>query len=748
MLTRTARLATRMPRTILAVAFLVTVLCGAFGATAASHLKAGGFISPDAESARVLQIMADEFGGAVPNFTLLVSSDAGVDDPATAAKGVELTEALKARPDIEGVNSYWTAPSFMANSLRSSNGEYALVIAYLQGDENDMEQTAGELEKQLTGDFDGITVKQGGLASLYHDLNTQITRDLAIAEGIAVPLSLIVLILVFGSLIAAALPVAVGLFAIVAALAILRLFTLFTDVSIYALNLTTAMGLALAIDYSLFIVSRFREELGNGLDPTAATVRAVQTAGRTVLFSAITVALSMAVLSVFDVYFLKSFAYAGVAVVGAAAVAAILFLPAALILLGPRVNALDLRVPLRRLFHREAPAPGPLPSEQTRWYRLVSLVMRHAAPVAIVIIAVLLALGYPFLSVRFGYPDDQVLPADTTSRQVGDILRAEFPQANPGDNITIVLKGYRGDTATIGTYATELSRVDDVAAVLSSAGIYISGTRVTSAPPGIANDAGTYLNLVTTVDPATPAGAQQLRTVQAIPPPGPALYGGTSAINADSLKALSDRLPLAGTLIALTTFIVLFLFTGSVVLPIKALALSTLSLGAAFGAMVWVFQEGHLSGLLGFTATGYLIPTIPILMFCLAFGLSMDYEVFLLSRVREEWLATHDNTHAIAAGVARTGRIFTAAALLMAIVFGALVTSGVSFIKLMGLGLTLTVLVDATIIRLLLAPALMRLLGPVNWWAPGPLVRLHAAIGLNEDEETTRTRATETAGRT
>ncbi|WP_280260812.1 MMPL family transporter [Nocardia abscessus] len=747
MLTRIARFTTRSPRTVLAAALAIALLCGVFGATAPAHLKSGGFTSNNAESAQVNQLIADNFAGAAPNFVLLVGSAAGADDPATRAAGVRLADALKTRADVQGVQSYWTTPQPLANALRSTDGKSALVVAYLEGDETQIQQTAGELERQLAGVSDGVTVRQGGIAAIYHDVTEQTTRDLALAEGVAVPLSMIVLILVFGSLVAAALPLTIGIFAILATLAILRLFTLFTDVSIYALNMTTAMGLALAIDSSLFIVSRFREELGHGLDPTAATIRSVQTAGRTVLFSALTVALSMAVLSVFDLYFLKSFAYAGVAVVAAAAAASIVVLPAALVLLGHRVNSLDLRAPLRRLFRRGAPAPGPRAPEDSGWYRLAGVVMRHAAPVAIVIIALLLALGAPFLSVQFGYPDDRVLPETASSRQVGDALRTEFPQADPVASTTIVLDGYRGDVAALGGYAAELSKVDGVPAVLSGAGIYASGARVAAAPPGMVNDTGTYLSVATKLDPFSPAGDRQLKEIRAIPVPGDALYGGAAAANADSLHALASRLPLAAALIALATFVVLFLFTGSVVLPIKALLLNTLSLAAAFGAMVWVFQEGHLSGLLGFTPVGYLVPTMPILMFCLAFGLSMDYEVFLLSRVREEWLATHDNTRAVAVGLARTGRIFTAAALLMAIVLGALVTSKVSFMQLLGLGLTLTVLVDATIIRGLLAPALMRLLGRANWWAPAPLARLHAKIGLTEGEEDIAARPLETAGR-
>lgn len=746
MLIRIAQLVTRSPRAILVGALAVALLCGVFGATAASGLKSGGFVSSDAESTQATELLAENFEGAAPNYILLVDSPEGVDTPAVQARAQAAVDTIRAHPGTTIVQSYWTAPSpAVASALRSTDGNSGLIAVHLAGDETQMQEAAGEISAQVTGTTDGVTIRAGGAAATFHEVNEQITHDLAVAEAAAIPLTLIVLILVFGSLVAASLPLLVGLFAIAATLAILRLFTLFTDVSIYAMNLTTALGLALAIDYSLFIVSRFREELAGGLDPRAATVRALQTAGRTVLFSALTVALSLSAMLVFDLYFLRSFAYSGVAVVVAAAAASVIVLPAALVLLGHRVNALDLRAPLLRLFGRE-PAPlGAMVPEQTGWYRLVLRVMRFAVPVSVVIVALLLALGSPFLSVKFGYPDERVLPETAASRQVGDEVRAEFPRADPGGNTTIVLDGYQNEQG-VGAYAARLSEVDDVTGVLSSAGVYVSGNRLAPTPPGMANDTGTYLTVNTSLDPFSPAGGDQLAELRAVPAPAPPLFSGAAAMNEDSLDALADRLPLAALLIVLATFVVLFLFTGSVILPLKALLLNTLSLTAAFGAMVWIFQDGHLEGLLGFTAVGYLVPTMPILMFCLAFGLSMDYEVFLLSRIREEWLrrragrtgggfAAEDNTASVAIGVARTGRIFTAAAVLMAIVIGALATSQVSFIQLMGLGLTLTVLADATIIRALLVPALMRMMGPLNWWAPKPLARLHDRFGLGEETE-------------
>jgi RND superfamily putative drug exporter len=737
MLVRIAHLATRHPRTILLAAALLAVLCGVFGASVTSHMKTGGFTSSDAESSQASKLIADNFGGAEPNLILLVRDNAGADSPAAKAAGAKLVDTVRSRGDVIGIQSYWNTPQPLSSALRSKDGKSALVLGYITGEETAAQKIAGEIADQVVGTSNGVTIDQGGLSSVYHDVNGQITHDLAVAEGVAIPLSFIVLILVFGSLVAAFLPLAVGIFAILTTLAILRTLTVFTDVSIFALNMTTALGLALAIDYSLFIVSRYREELVNGLEVEAAVVRAVQTAGRTVLYSALTVALSVAALGVFNLYFLKSFAYAGVAVVAAAAAASILILPAVLMLLGHRVNAADLRKPLGRLLGRTPRAD--LAPEQTFWYRTVQRVMRYAAPVAIVIIVLLLAVGSPFLGVKFGYPDDRVLntSASASSRTVGDALRSDF-QANAATNVTVVLDGYRGNPAAVGDYAAALSKVQGVAGVLSGVGVYSGGMRVSAGPPPMINDTGAFLTVATTVDPFTAAGKTQLTQLRDVPSPGRALFGGAAAVNVDALDALGARLPLAGALIVLATFVVLFLFTGSVLLPLKALALNTLSLTAAFGAMVWIFQDGHLSGLVGSDPTGYLVPTMPILMFCLAFGMSMDYEVFLLSRIREEWLASGrtaaDSNRAVALGVARTGRIFTAAALLMAIVMAAMVTSKVSFIQMMGLGMTLTVLADATLIRGLLAPALMRMMGTANWWAPAPLARLHAKIGLREDE--------------
>ncbi|WP_068274560.1 MMPL family transporter [Aldersonia kunmingensis] len=738
MLDRIAYFVIGRPRAVLVAALLIAVASGLFGFSAISHMKAGGYGTEDAESARASEMLVDNFGGAEPNLVFLVDAPDGVDSPAAEAAGAHIVDTLKSAEYVDpaSVQSYWTSPSDLASAFRSRTAHTALITAHVDGDDTTAPARATELSEDLTGTTDGITVRAGGMTMAYHEINDQVAKDLAIAEAIAIPISAIVLILVFGSLIASLLPLVIGIFAILTTLAILRLFTLITDVSVFALNMTTALGLALAIDYSLFMVSRFREELAAGRDVGPAVVRTVQTAGRTVLYSALVVALSMSALMVFPIYFLKSFAYSGLAVVAAAAVAALVVVPAALMALGHRVNSLDLREPLRRLFRLQPRRE--VPPEESRWYVGVNAVMRRAAPVAIAAIVFLLFLGAPFLGAKFSYPDERVVPAAVSeSRAVGDSLRQNF-DLNTGGATIAVLPGYSAGSGPLADYAAELSEVPGISAVTSSAGTYMAGARVASPLPEMANESGTYLRIVSDSDPFGKAAASQLEAARAVPAPGEVLFTGPAAANHDSLSALGSRLPLALGLIVASTLIVLFLFTGSVVLPIKAVLLNTLSLSAAFGAMVWIFQEGHFSDPLGFTPTGYLSPTMPLLMFCLAFGMSMDYEVFLLSRIREEWLhsgrTTEDNTHAIAMGIARTGRIFTAAAVLMAIVFIAMITAQVSFMKMFGLGLGITVLVDATLIRGCLAPAMMHLMGRANWWAPKPLARLHERFGLREHD--------------
>jgi RND superfamily putative drug exporter len=739
MLTRLANLAIRTPRRVLVIAGLLLFGGAVFGAPVASHLLTGGFTDPSADSTRATSVIDAKFHGGQANLVFLVTAKGGVDSTAARTTGTHIRDALAARTDwTTFAKSYWTSPAGQSGALRSKDGRYGLVVTHIKGNDNEIQVRSGKLADELGKGVGGAGVQAGGSALAYHQVNNQTKKDLAMAEAIAVPLTAIALILVFGSLIAALVPLAVGIFAIIETLAILRALSTLTSVSIYAMNMTTALGLALAIDYSLFMVSRYREELRAGHDPHDAIVATVRTAGRTVLFSALTVGLSLSALIIFPMYFLRSFAYAGLAVVVLAAAASIIVLPACLALIGTRVNSLDLRVAVRRALRRPEPAPKPL--ERGFWYRLAGAVMRRPFALGIAVTAVFLLLGTPFLRANFGYPDDRIINSSASARTVGDVLRSDFTQDASAGLVGVAPSTSATNPGEIATYTAAVSRIQGVESVSSPAGTYVHGSRTGGAQPGLRSTTGTgaLFDVATDVDPFSSAGSTLVHDLRNQPAPWKVLYSGAAAFNVDAMSGLGSKLPLALGLIALATFVVLFLFTGSVVVPLKALVLNMLSLTATFGAMVWVFQEGHLSGLLGFTPTGYLVANMVILMFCLAFGMSMDYEVFLLSRIREEWVNSDRtdaaNRRAVSLGLARTGRIVTAAAALMAIVFAAMVGSKVAFMQLFGLGLTIAVLADATLVRGILVPAFMRLMGRRNWWAPRPLVQLHERFGLKEVE--------------
>lgn len=735
MLHRIAHLALAAPRRVLVVAALAMVAAGIFGIPVAKSLSAGGFQDPTSESARATQLLSDKFARGDMQLVISVTDDnAGAQSPAARAAGADIAAQLKASPFVTEVSSAWTVPAPAAATLISKDGKTGLILAGITGGESGAQKHAKELTDQLVHDRDGVTVRAGGEAMIYVQINGQSEKDLLMMESIAIPLSFLVLVWVFGGLLAAALPLAVGGFAILGSLAVLRGFTMVTDVSIFALNLTVAMGLALAIDYTLLIVSRYRDELAEGVDPDRALVRTMVTAGRTVLFSAMTVALSMVAMVLFPMYFLKSFAYAGIAVVALAAFAAIVVAPAAIALLGDRLDAYDVRRFIRRVLGR--PEPVRKPVEQTFWYRMTKRVMRRSVPVGLAVIALLLMLGAPFLGIKWGFPDDRVLPSSASSRQLGDELRNDFA-VDSSTAVTVVLPDVtRLAPAELDRYAGDLSRAADGVSVSAPGGTFVDGRRV--GPPtsgtGIA-DGSAYLTVGSHVPLFSDASEAQLDALHAVSAPAEVQFTGLAQVNRDSSHAITSRLPLVLGIIATITFVLLFLLTGSVVLPLKALVLNVLSLSAAFGALVWIFQDGHL-GALGTTSTGTLVANLPVLLFCIAFGLSMDYEVFLVSRIREYWLESgqtrEDNDESVALGLARTGRVVTAAALLMSISFAALIAAQVAFMRMFGLGLTIAVLVDATLVRMLLVPAFMHLMGQWNWWAPAPLARLHKRIGISE----------------
>ena len=727
-----------------------------FGVPVAKSLSSSGFGDPTSESASAKQLLTDKFHQGDMQMLITVTAPEGATGPAARAVGLDIVDQLRRSPDVAEVTSAWTTPPAAAKRLISDDGKTGLVVAGIGGGESAAQTTAQTLSDEITRDHPagttGVVVRSGGDATVNAQINSQLQRDLLLMESIAVPLSFLVLVWVFGGLLAAALPVVVGLMAILGSLAVLRVITFSTDVSNLAPNLSTALGLALAIDYTLLIISRYRDELADGADPNTALIATMTTAGRTVLVSATTVALSMAAMILFPMHVLKSFAYAGVATVAFAALAAVVVTPAAIVLLGDRLNALDVRRLARRLLHRPDPVRAPI--EGRFWYRSTTSVMRRAVPVGLAGVALLLVLGAPFFGVKWGFPDDRVLPASASAHQVGDQLRTDFAD-NSATSVTAVIPDADGLTpADLARYAAELSRVPDVSAV--------------SAPTVAQGSA--FLTIGSTAPLFSDISQTQLDRLHAVPGPAghPVELTGIAQTNRDSVHAITSRLPAVLGLIAVITFGLLFLLSGSVVLPVKALVLNVLSLTAAFGALVWIFQDGHL-GALGTTPTGTLPANTPVLLFCIAFGLSMDYEVFLVSRIREYWLASGaagpatlspgaagpatlspgaaatttsgpartsaDSDKSVALGVARTGRVITAAALVMSISFAALFGAHVQFMRMLGLGLTLAVLVDATLVRMVLLPAFMRVLGRWNWWAPKHLVWLHDRIGLREGEQ-------------
>ena len=737
MLQGIARLAIAAPRRIIAVALLVMVGAGIFGIPVTKSLSAGGFHDPTSESWQAAQLLSEKFGQGDMQMIIAVTSDAGVRSPAARAVGTDLVEQLQASPYVADVNSAWTASPPAASALISKDGKTGLIVAGITGGESGAQKHAKALADQLVHDRDGVTVRASGEAMTYVQVNGQSEKDLLLMESIAIPLSFVVLVWVFGGLLAAALPLAVGGFAILGSMAVLRAVTLVTDVSIFALNLTVAMGLALAIDYTLLIISRFRDELAEGAGREEALVRTMATAGRTVLFSAVTVALSMVAMVLFPMYFLKSFAYAGIAVVAFAAVAAIVVTPAAIVLLGDRLDSLDVRRLARRVFGR--PEPVRRPVEQTFFYRSTKFVMRHAIPIGVAIIALLLILGAPFLGIKWGFPDDRVLPASASARQVADQVRSDFA-VDSTTNVTVVIPDTTGVTPDRTRPLCRAAVPGSRRVVGVLAGWHVRRRLAGRAAVGADGDQGRQrvldrgqhraAVLTGLRDPARPA-ARHRRSRRPRRPDSP----GQRRSAATLPKRSPPGCRWSSSVIAAITFVLLFLLTGSVVLPLKALLLNILSLTAAFGALVWIFQDGHL-GAFGTTPTGTLVANMPVLLFCIAFGLSMDYEVFLVSRIREYWLAsgrTHaDNDESVALGLARTGRVVTAAALVMSISFAALIAAQVSFRRMFGVGLTLAVLVDATLVRIMLVPAFMHVLGRANWWAPKPLARLHERLAISE----------------
>ncbi len=677
--------------------FVIGILvAGAVGSLIFTWLDSGGYSNPNSDSYKVYEYLTNELKIEDPAVAVVI--DAGnrsVDDQDVAAGAIALEKKMAQEKGVTKTLSYWSSNG--EKTLKSADGNAGFVLIYGEGEAFTPEnQDLGKifLEK-YNGEINGFTLYAGGVGVVGHAITKKISDDLKIAEAISIPLTFILLAFVFGALAASAMPLIVGVSAILGAFFILYLISLFTEVSVYALNLTTGMGLGLGIDYALLMVNRFREEIHHGKSVEDAVVTTMATAGKTVFYSGMTVLVTMVSLTFFPLPFLKSFGYAGVSVVALAVVGAIFGLPPILAWMGNRID--------KGVIRKSAITP----KEDGRWADTARFVMKRPVPVVVLSLIILGIMAAPLGNIKFSQGDARMLPADNPAA-VATMIQAERFPGQTGTPIEIIIFNGAQKTEEVAQYAARVANVDGIVGVV---------------PPQVI---GSDVRIVAYQEmlPRTPESQKLIHDVRSVKAPEGTLVGGVAADYTDSQDGIADTLPWAFGWIALSVLVLVFIFTGSIILPIKAVLLNILSLGATMGVLTWVFIDGNLQWLVGsFTVTGSLDTSIVILIAVVVFGLSMDYELFLLSRIREEHLQGRSNVESVATGLQRSARIITAAAVLLAVVFAAFVTSGVTSIKTMGFGVALAVILDATLIRALLVPALMRLFGERNWWAPKSLQR-------------------------
>ena len=752
-------------RRLVVVATLAVALASlTLASKAAGVLSSGGWLDKGSESAQVADRLASEFGTGKSSLIVLYRAPAGVDagSPAYQAQVTASLARLRADRRVAGIVGY--AETGAARFVSRSRSMTYVVVELQASDE----QSVAELDP-LRAEIvtpPGSTIQLTGYAPITVDSAAQSEKDLERAEIVSLPLALMILVAVFGSLVAAAMPLLVAGLSIPTALALIYIAAQHTEMSIFVLNIATMLGLALAIDYSLFLVSRFREELAKGRDAGQAVERAVATSGKAVAFSGTAVAIGLAGLLLLKAPALGSIGLGGAIVVLCSVVYALTFLPATLGILGPRVNALSVAALWRRI--RRQPAPDPLAPppavHESAWGRVAHAVMRHPVAVLVPLLVLLLAVGTPALSIEQGVPGASIYPPGLQSRDAYVALQTDFP---PGETSPItILADVPGNpmsaanVRTLTDYAARLAALPNVSRVESpfsglrnpQTGALLTPDQIVALyaapaaqrPPALAALAKVYirgstvqLDAISPLDPSLPAATAMIPTIRAIDPGNGVTtqVGGAAALGHDFLTAMTDRVPWVVVVVIVAMLLILFLLFGSVVLPVKAVLMTLLSITASFGAMVWIFQEGHLASLLDFQPLGYTIAGNPVIMFCVLFGLSMDYEVLLLSRIQEAWRRTGDNTEAVAEGVTRTAGVITGAALIMVSVFAAFALAQVITIKSLGVAMAIAVAVDATIIRVFVVPATMRLLGRWNWWAPGPLGRLAGRLGFSHLED-------------
>lgn len=706
---------TRRSRTVIAMALAVFGLFVVLAGGALDSFALNRFEREDSESSLVRRDLIENFATGSPNVAILVTAtDGDVRTDRVAEIGTTLTEELAEFPGVIEVRSFWQPDA--PETLASTDLRHALVLAVVPGDADHVRRgVLPAIENELLTEVDpAVTLTLGGGDEVFRDVAAQASADFLRAELIVLPLVLLLLWAVLRRWALALVTLGIGIFCVVGTLALLRVATSFTEISTFAANIALVMGIGLGVDYGLFMIYRFREELTAGAEVDAAVRRAVAGAGRTIVFSAVTVAASLAVLLAFGFPFLSSFAYAGIAVAAVAVLGATVILPAALRLLG----------------HRALPSRPAGDPERGFWFRTADTVIRRPVLTGGAALLVLLALGAPALGVSFGAPDDRVLGGDYPVRSMYDTIRADF-ETEEADALQVLVRD--SDPGAVAGYAASLSSVPGVLRVDSAAGSFADGAAVPGTPStAMSSDDATWLRVVPTGDRLQSDPTGLVAEIRATPAPFEVAVGGYPAELTDYRDGISARLPMVALLIMVVTYAVLFLMTGSVLAPLKAAVLNMLSMTMMFGVLVWGFQNGALADVLGFAPTGTIEPSIPILMFCIAYGLSMDYEVFLLARIKQDYDRTGDPIGSIPRGVARSAPLVTAAALILAASFAVYSTSDVVFLQQLGIGMAITVAIDATLVRGVLVPALMRLAGKANWWAPRPLRRLHDRFGLRE----------------
>jgi uncharacterized membrane protein YdfJ with MMPL/SSD domain len=732
----------------LLAALIITFAAAIFGFGVFNALSSiGGIEDPNSQSTIAQHLIDAKLNTQSSDVVILMSSSRlKATDPAFAQAADQMLNRLKQRPEVTAVTSYYSTHD--AADFISHNGHETFAVLQLST-KHDKHDEYNAIAPLITSPTLHIAVGGGVPSDIQY--SQQVTTDLAHAESITLPIVVLLLFLIFGGVIAALLPLLIGGVAIVCAFSILRILASFISVSSFAINVTSFIGLGLAIDYSLFIVTRFREELAlDESDVQGSLKRTMATAGRTIIFSGLTVSTSLVALLIFPEVLLRSIGLAAIATALVAMLSALLVLPVLLALLGRHVNALS----FLRLFKRKTGPAARSEQKQGVWYHLSYRVMRWSIPVTIIAVAILLFLGSPFLHAAFSTADENQLPAGTSSAYVLQHLKSDFANQN-GTEIDIVIStpGSATSAANLAALSDYVKEVKAIPGLRSVQSLVSVDPRLTladyqqiyahpAADPQVAAVAKELANgnltkvVVSTNDAFTSLAAQHIVTqIRALHAPAGfvALVAGDTAAQMDLFASLGATIPYALLVLVCAIFLLLFLMTGSLIMPLKAVILNVLSLSATFGALVWIFQQGHLSNILAFRSVGSLDSTQPVLIFAIAFGLSMDYEVFLLSRIKEEFDKTGNNREAVARGLQRTGQLITSAALLLAVVVGAFATSKLIMIQEIGLGVALAIIMDATLVRVLLVPAMMNLLGKWNWWAPRPLQALQHRIGLQEE---------------